>query len=61
MRFLPTGGVNLENITDFASQKSIVAVGGSFVATAKDIREHNFEKITELCKSAKEKILCAKQ
>lgn len=61
MRFLPTGGVNLENITDFASEKCIVAVGGSFVAAAKDIRAHNFEKITELCKSAKEKILSAKQ
>ena len=61
MRFLPTGGVNLDNISEFASEKCIVAVGGSFVATGKDIRENNFEKITELCKSAKEKIFSAKQ
>ena len=61
MRFLPTGGVNLDNISEFASEKCIVAVGGSFVATGKDISGQNFEKITQLCKSAKEKILSAKQ
>lgn len=60
MRFLPTGGVNLENISEFASEKSIVAIGGSFVCTSKDIREHNFETITRLSKESVEKIRAAR-
>ena len=52
MRFLPTGGVNLDNLSEFASEKSVIAIGGSFVCTSKDIQSKNFEKITELCKEA---------
>ncbi|MBP5416791.1 MAG: bifunctional 4-hydroxy-2-oxoglutarate aldolase/2-dehydro-3-deoxy-phosphogluconate aldolase [Clostridiales bacterium] len=60
MRFLPTGGVNLENISEFASEKCIVAIGGSFVCTSKDIREHNFLTITNLSKESVEKIHAAR-
>ncbi|MEE3350797.1 MAG: bifunctional 4-hydroxy-2-oxoglutarate aldolase/2-dehydro-3-deoxy-phosphogluconate aldolase [Saccharofermentanaceae bacterium] len=60
MRFLPTGGVNLENISEFASEKCIVAIGGSFVCTSKDIREHNFETITKLSKESVDKIRAAR-
>ena len=56
MRFLPTGGVNEENLSEFAAEPCIAAIGGSWVCTAKDIREKQFEKITSLCKNAVEKI-----
>ena len=54
IRFLPTGGVNAENLPEFVSEKSILAVGGSWVCTAKDIREGNFGRITSLCREALE-------
>ena len=52
MRFLPTGGVNLDNLVEFAAEKSIIAIGGSFVCTSKDIQNEDFDKITDLCKKA---------
>ncbi len=61
MRFLPTGGVNLDNIAEFASERCIVAIGGSFVCTSKDIREQRFETISELSKEAVDKIRAARQ
>ncbi len=60
IRFLPTGGVNAENLGDFAAEKCIVAIGGSWVCTKADIREHNYEKITELSREAVEKIHAAR-
>ncbi len=61
MRFLPTGGVNLDNIAEFASERCIVAIGGSFVCTSKDIPEQRFETISELSKEAVDKIRAARQ
>ena len=52
MRFLPTGGVNLDNLSEFAAEKSVIAIGGSFVCTSKDIRNKEFDKITDLSRSA---------
>ena len=50
--FLPTGGVNAENLAEFAKEKSIIAIGGSWVCKSSDIKEENFDKITELCREA---------
>jgi 2-dehydro-3-deoxyphosphogluconate aldolase/(4S)-4-hydroxy-2-oxoglutarate aldolase len=61
MRFLPTGGVNLDNISEFAKEGCIVAIGGSFVCTSKDIRDQRFETISELSKEAVDKIRAARQ
>lgn len=56
VRFVPTGGVNGENIREYYEQPFIHSVGGSWVCTKKDITEHNFDRITQLSKEAKEKI-----
>ena len=53
MQFIPTGGVNTENIAEFVANKAIFAVGGSWVCKKADISEGNFDKITELCKEAR--------
>lgn len=53
MQFLPTGGVNTENIAEFVSNPAIFAVGGSWVCKKSDIAAGNFAKITELCKEAR--------
>lgn len=52
MRFVPTGGVGLANLSDFLSVKSIPAVGGSWMAPADLIRAGDFAAITRLAADA---------
>ena len=53
IQFIPTGGINTENIAEFAAAPEIFAVGGSWVCQKSDITEGNFEKITQLCREAR--------
>jgi len=53
MQFIPTGGVNTENIAEFVATPAIFAVGGSWVCKKDDIKEGNFDKITQLCQAAR--------
>ena len=53
VKFMPTGGVNAANIKEYISAPFIHAVGGSWVCPKDAIKEGNFEKITELCKEAR--------
>ena len=55
--FIPTGGVNQSNVSDFAESQFVYAVGGSWICSKKDISEHNWEKITSLSKAARMSIL----
>lgn len=52
VKFIPTGGVNGENIGDYAAAPYVHTVGGSWVCTKADIAAGNFDKITQLCKEA---------
>ena len=53
MKFLPTGGVSNDNIKEFIDTPFILAVGGSWVCPKADIKEGNWEKITQLCIGAR--------
>ena len=53
IKFIPTGGVNTQNIGEFIAAPFIHAVGGSWVCPKADIAAGNFEKITALCKQAR--------
>ena len=53
MKFLPTGGVNNDNIKEFIDTPFIHAVGGSWVCPKADIAAGNWEKITQLCLEAR--------
>ncbi len=57
LKFIPTGGVNQQNLGEFASNPSIHAVGGSWVCPKADIAAHNFDKITQLCAEARRGLL----
>jgi len=57
LKFIPTGGVNSENIAEFWAAPFIHAVGGSWVCPKADIAAHNWEKITALCKEARKAAL----
>ena len=53
MKFITTSGISTENIKDFVSAPFVHAVGGSWVCPKEDIVSGNFEKITQLCKEAR--------
>ena len=53
LKFLPTGGVNTANITEYIDAPFIHAVGGSWVCPKADIAAGNWEKITNLCIEAR--------
>ena len=53
IKFIPTGGVNGQNVGEYIVAPFIHAVGGSWVCAKADIAAGNFEKITALCKQAR--------
>ena len=57
MRFMPTGGVNEKNLLDYLAFDKIVACGGSWMCDAKAIAAKDWAKITELTRSAVQKML----
>ena len=54
IRFIPTGGVNADNLAAYIAAPFIHAVGGSWVCTKRDVREGNFERITSLSRESKQ-------
>ena len=57
IKFIPTGGVNAQNLAEYISAPFIHAVGGSWVCPKADISAGNFEKITALCREARRSLL----
>lgn len=57
VKFIPTGGVNLQNVGEFIADPHIHAVGGSWVCPKADIAAGNFDRITELCKESRRALL----
>jgi 2-dehydro-3-deoxyphosphogluconate aldolase/(4S)-4-hydroxy-2-oxoglutarate aldolase len=54
IKFLPTGGVNASNIREYIGAPFIHAVGGSWVCPKADISAGNWDKITTLCREARQ-------
>lgn len=52
VKFMPTGGINAENIKEYLKYDRIIACGGSWMVSGALVKEGNFEKITELTKEA---------
>lgn len=52
VRFIPTGGVTLENLKDYLSVKTVLAVGGTWIAKREDIKAGNWDKIRDNCREA---------
>ena len=53
IKFLPTGGVNTANIKEYIDAPFIHAVGGSWVCPKAEIAAGNWDKITQLCRDAR--------
>jgi 2-dehydro-3-deoxyphosphogluconate aldolase/(4S)-4-hydroxy-2-oxoglutarate aldolase len=52
VRFVPTGGVNLSNLNDYLSLKTVIAVGGTWIAKSDDIKSGDWDKIKSNCREA---------
>lgn len=50
MKFLPTGGVGLDNMNDYMDFNNVVAVGGSFMTPKNLVANKDWTGISELCK-----------
>ena len=57
IQFMPTGGINDENMLDYLSFGKVIACGGSFMVKDSLIDAGNFEEITRLTKNAVMKML----
>ncbi len=52
IKFIPTGGINLNNLGDYLSLDNVFACGGSWLVKSNLISEHKFDQITALVKEA---------
>jgi len=52
MKFIPTGGINTDNICDYLNYPKVVAVGGSWMASISMISNKQFEDIARLTSEA---------
>ena len=52
VKFCPTGGLSLENMNDYLSLPTVSAIGGSWLATKRQIAEKHWAVITQQVKDA---------
>ena len=56
IKFIPMGGVSLNNMNEYLQLKNVIAVGGSWLTKNEFIKAGQFDKITESVKEALLKI-----
>jgi len=54
LSFIPTGGINVQNLAKYLAFKKVLACGGSWMAGADLINAGDFANITALSKEASE-------
>ncbi len=54
VKFMPTGGINADNILNYLAIDSVIACGGSWMVPSSLINEGNFKEIARLSKIASE-------
>jgi 2-dehydro-3-deoxyphosphogluconate aldolase/(4S)-4-hydroxy-2-oxoglutarate aldolase len=52
MKFMPTGGINAENVKEYLKYDRILACGGSWMVKGDLIKAGDFNKIRELTAEA---------
>ena len=57
MKFMPTGGINADNLTSYLDFKKIIACGGSWMVKKDLVAAGKFDEITKLTRQAVEKML----
>lgn len=49
VQFLPTGGINTDNLKSYLAMDEVLAVGGTWITKKPDIEKQNWAGITENC------------
>lgn len=52
VKFMPTGGLSLDNYLSYLNEPSVLAIGGSWMVNPSLIKEGKFDSITSLTKQA---------
>ncbi len=52
LQFMPTGGINAENVKDYLKYDRIVACGGSWMVSGAMVKEGKFDEIESLVREA---------
>ncbi len=52
IKFIPTGGVDLSSLNEYADKEYIHAIGGGWLCSAKDIATKNYANITQTAKDS---------
>jgi 2-dehydro-3-deoxyphosphogluconate aldolase/(4S)-4-hydroxy-2-oxoglutarate aldolase len=50
MKYMPTGGINLENVSEYLAHPKVFACGGSWILNKRLIDNNGFEIITDIVK-----------
>ena len=61
LRFMPTGGINPQNITPYLQYNKIIACAGSWMVKGSLVSEGKFDEITALTKEAVELVHSARE
>lgn len=57
LRFVPTGGISADNLSDYINVPFVLAAGGSWVCPRQAIAAGHFDRITALCQQARQTVL----
>lgn len=52
VRFMPTGGISVENAPDYLALPNVACIGGSWMVPATTLQEQDFKTIATLAKAA---------
>ena len=61
LKFMPTGGLNPQNVTSYLQYDKIFACGGSWMVKGNLVKEGAFDEITRLTKEAVELVRTARE
>lgn len=56
IKFVPTGGIGMHNLTEYLDLPNVAAVGGSFVPPAKLVKEKDWEGVKATCREIMNKV-----
>lgn len=56
VRFMPTGGVNMNNLESYLTVQTVVAVGGTWIAKKEDMAGGKWTEIRDRCRKAVEAV-----
>ena len=52
LRFMPTGGINLQNMREYLAFERVLGCGGTWMVKKELIHEERWDEITEICRAA---------